>query len=49
LAKAPNDTREVAKGKRVRDITYIGKPKRKWKPDGMKWDWQQKRYVEKEN
>jgi hypothetical protein len=23
--KAPNDTREVAKGKRIRDLTYIGK------------------------
>lgn len=45
--KAPNDTREVAKGKRVRDATYIKKPGRSRlrKPPGTKFDWSAGRYV----
>lgn len=42
--KAPHDTSEVAKGKRVRDSIYIKKP-RGWKPEGYRYDWQARRYV----
>lgn len=44
--KAPHDTSEVAKGKRVRDSLYIGKPgKKRWKPEGSTYDWERGRYV----
>ena len=43
--KAPHDTSEVAKGKRVRDALYIKTPKRRWKPEGYVYDWQARRYV----
>jgi hypothetical protein len=44
--KAPQDTREVAKGKRVRDNLYVGKPKSKLsKPKDMVFDWKRKRWV----
>ena len=43
--KAPHDTSEVAKGKRVRDSLYIKKPKGWWKPEGSRYDWSKGRYV----
>jgi hypothetical protein len=47
--KAPNDTREVAKGKRVRDFHYgIKRPKGFRRPAGAKFDWSRGRYVREE-
>jgi len=47
LFKAPKDTKEVAKGKRVGERTYgIKQPKKSWKPEGYHYDWERQRYVE---
>lgn len=44
--KAPNDTREVAKGKRMGNKHFgIERRKKRWKPAGMTWSWSERRYV----
>jgi hypothetical protein len=43
--KAAQDTREVAKRKRISGRHFGLKPKRPWKPEGYKYDWSQRRYV----
>lgn len=45
--KTPQDIRENAKGKRVRDKHFKIEVKRKkqWKPEGTRFDWSTGRYV----
>lgn len=46
--KAAEDTREIAKGKRIRERHFGIRQKKPWKPDGYKYDWSSRRYVKVE-
>ena len=44
--KAPEDTSEIAKGKRVYERHYgIRRPEGFYKPEGARFDWKKRRYV----